>query len=128
MTAIINYGVGNLFSLTGSLKHLGIDTIVTADADEIRKADRIILPGVGAFPAAMNMLNNSGLVPLIHEQTKIKPFLGICLGMQLLFYIIFLSLSLTSIKNSSVFTFFLFSKVESKKRSPVITPSSIVCV
>ena len=62
-----------------------MENIITNKADDLRKADRIILPGVGAFPAAMNMLNNSGLVPLIHEQTKIKPFLGICLGMQLIF-------------------------------------------
>ena len=86
MTAIINYGVGNLFSLTGSLKHLGIDTVVTADADEIRKADRIILPGVGAFADAKQKLLDTGLVPVLEEEVKNgKPLLGICLGMQMLF-------------------------------------------
>ena len=86
MTAIINYGVGNLFSLTGSLKHLGIDTIVTADADEIRKADRIILPGVGAFADAKQKLLDTGLVPVLEEEVRNgKPLLGICLGMQMLF-------------------------------------------
>ena len=86
MTAIINYGVGNLFSLTGSLRHLGIDTVVTADADEIRKADRIILPGVGAFADAKQKLLDTGLVPVLEEEVKNgKPLLGICLGMQMLF-------------------------------------------
>ncbi|MBR5496502.1 MAG: imidazole glycerol phosphate synthase subunit HisH [Clostridia bacterium] len=86
MTAIINYGVGNLFSLTGSLRHLGIDTVVTADADEIRKADRIILPGVGAFADAKQKLLDTGLVPVLEEEAKNgKPLLGICLGMQMLF-------------------------------------------
>ena len=86
MTAIINYGVGNLFSLTGSLKHLGIDTVVTSDAEEIRKADRIILPGVGAFADAKQKLLDTGLVPVLNEEVKNgKPLLGICLGMQMLF-------------------------------------------
>ena len=86
MTAIINYGVGNLFSLTGSLRHLGIETVVTADADEIRKADRIILPGVGAFADAKQKLLDTGLVPVLEEEVKNgKPLLGICLGMQMLF-------------------------------------------
>ncbi len=86
MTAIINYGVGNLFSLTGSLKHLGIEAVVTADADEIRKADRIILPGVGAFADAKRKLSDTGLIPVLNEEAgNGKPLLGICLGMQLLF-------------------------------------------
>lgn len=86
MTAIINYGVGNLFSLTGSLRHLGIEAIVTADADEIRKADRIILPGVGAFADAKQKLLDTGLVPVLNEEVgNGKPLLGICLGMQMLF-------------------------------------------
>ena len=86
MTAIINYGVGNLFSLTGSLRHLGIETVVTADADEIRKADRIILPGVGAFADAKQKLLDTGLVPVLEEEVENgKPLLGICLGMQMLF-------------------------------------------
>ena len=85
MIAIIDYGAGNIFSVKNAFDYLGYECKLTNSEREIKKADRIILPGVGAFPAAMNMLNNSGLVPLIHEQTKIKPFLGICLGMQLIF-------------------------------------------
>ena len=85
MIAIIDYGVGNLFSLKSSLAHLGLDAIVTADAETIRKADRLILPGVGAFGDAMAKLEATGLVPAIQEQAKEKPLLGICLGMQLLF-------------------------------------------
>ena len=86
MIAIINYGVGNLFSLTGSLRHLGIDAVVTSDAETIRKADRIILPGVGAFADAKQKLADTGLIPVIDEEVKKgKPLLGICLGMQMLF-------------------------------------------
>ncbi len=85
MIAIIDYGAGNIFSVKNAFDYLGYECKLTSSENEIKKADGIILPGVGAFPAAMNMLNESGLVPLIHEQTKIKPFLGICLGMQLIF-------------------------------------------
>ena len=85
MIAIIDYGVGNLFSLKSSLAHLGLEAVVTADAETIRKADRLILPGVGAFGDAMAKLEATGLVPVIQEQAKEKPLLGICLGMQLLF-------------------------------------------
>ncbi len=85
MIAIIDYGVGNLFSLRSSLAHLGLEAVVTADADTIRAADRLILPGVGAFGDAMAKLNATGLVPVIREQAAQKPLLGICLGMQLLF-------------------------------------------
>ena len=85
MIAIIDYGVGNLFSLRSSLAHLGQEAQVTADADAIRKADRLILPGVGAFADAMEKLKATGLVPVIQEQAETKPLLGICLGMQLLF-------------------------------------------
>ena len=86
MIAIINYGVGNLFSLTGSLRHLGIDAVVTSDAETIRKADRIILPGVGAFADAKQKLADTGLIPVLDEEVKKgKPLLGICLGMQMLF-------------------------------------------
>lgn len=85
MIAIVDYGAGNIFSVKNALDFLGIDGKLTADADEIRSADEIILPGVGAFPSAMKMLNNSGLVEVIREQSQIKPFLGICLGMQLIF-------------------------------------------
>lgn len=86
MIAIVNYGVGNLFSLSSSVRFLGIDAMITADADEIRKADRIILPGVGAFEDAKRKLEETGLIPVIKEETASgKPLLGICLGMQMLF-------------------------------------------
>lgn len=86
MTAIINYGIGNLFSLTGSLKHLGIDAVVTSNPDEIRNAERIILPGVGAFADAKQKLVDTGLIPVLNEEVANgKPLLGICLGMQMLF-------------------------------------------
>ena len=86
MLAIIDYGVGNLFSLQCSLKKIGVDAVVTKDIEEIKNADRIILPGVGAFGDASKKLYESGLVDVITEEAKSgKPFLGICLGMQLLF-------------------------------------------
>ncbi len=86
MIAIIDYGVGNLFSLCSSLKAIGADAIVTSDADIIRSADRIILPGVGAFGDAIFKLNDTGLDKIIIEEVKRgKKLMGICLGMQLLF-------------------------------------------
>lgn len=86
MIAIIDYGVGNLFSLTASLKFLGAETIVTNKKEDIEAADRIILPGVGAFEDAIAKLKATGLVDTIVKETaKGKPLLGICLGMQLLF-------------------------------------------
>ena len=85
MIAIIDYGVGNLFSLRSSLQQLGLQAVVTADAAVIRAADRLILPGVGAFGDAMAKLTATGLVPVLKEQAEEKPLLGICLGMQLLF-------------------------------------------
>jgi len=86
MVAIIDYGVGNLFSLQCSLKKIGVEAVVTSDENVIKEADRIILPGVGAFGDAAKKLRSSGLVELITEEAKSgKPFLGICLGMQLLF-------------------------------------------
>ena len=86
MLAIIDYGVGNLFSLQCSLKKIGVEAVVTNDPQTIKNADRIILPGVGAFGDASKKLYESGLVELITEQANSgKPFLGICLGMQLLF-------------------------------------------
>ena len=85
MIAILDYGVGNLFSLRSSLQQLGLQAVVTADADVIRAADRLILPGVGAFGDAMAKLTATGLVPVLKEQAVQKPLLGICLGMQLLF-------------------------------------------
>ncbi len=86
MTAIVNYGVGNLYSLKSSLDYIGADSIITGDADEIRRCDRIILPGVGAFGDAARLLKDSGLGDVIkQEAAKGKPIMGICLGMQLLF-------------------------------------------
>ena len=85
MICIIDYGVGNLFSLKSSLAHLGLEAKVSADAADIRAADRLILPGVGAFGDAMAKLEATGLVPVIREEAAKKPLLGICLGMQLLF-------------------------------------------
>ena len=85
MIAILDYSVGNLFSLRSSLSCLGLESKLTADPGELRAADRIILPGVGAFGDAMDKLKDTGLVPLIREESQKKPLLGICLGMQLLF-------------------------------------------
>ena len=85
MIAIIDYGAGNICSVKNALDYLGFDSILTRDVSENKSADALILPGVGAFPAAMKMLVDSGLVDTIKEQAKQKPFLGICLGMQLLF-------------------------------------------
>lgn len=85
MIAIIDYGAGNIFSVKHALDYLGYENELTNDKDKIAKADAIILPGVGAFPWAMKKLEESGLVNLIKEQAQVKPFLGICLGMQMLF-------------------------------------------
>lgn len=85
MIAIVDYGVGNLFSLVSSLRHLGLTAEVTGKAEDLRAADRIVLPGVGAFGDAKAKLDATGLVPVLLEEAEKKPFLGICLGMQLLF-------------------------------------------
>ena len=85
MIAIVDYGVGNLFSLSSSLKALGLGTEITREAARLRAADRIILPGVGAFGDAKAKLDATGLVPVLREEAEKKPLLGICLGMQLLF-------------------------------------------
>lgn len=85
MIAIIDYGVGNLFSLSGSLKALGLEAEITGDPDRLQAADRIILPGVGAFGDARAKLEEAGLVPVLKKEAEKKPLLGICLGMQLLF-------------------------------------------
>ncbi len=86
MIAIIDYGVGNLFSLASSLASLGFDAVVTGDPAVIRSADRLILPGVGAFGDAADKLRETGLDDLIRDEVKKgKELLGICLGMQLLF-------------------------------------------
>ncbi len=85
MTAIVDYGVGNLFSLSSSLRFLGLETEVTRDPDRLRAAERILLPGVGAFGDAREKLEATGLIPVLLEEAERKPLLGICLGMQLLF-------------------------------------------
>ncbi len=86
MIAILDYGVGNLFSLQSSFAFIGQEAVVTADPAVIDKADRIILPGVGAFEDAAKKLSQTGIGDLLCEQAKKgKPIMGICLGMQLLF-------------------------------------------
>ena len=86
MIAVIDYGVGNLFSLLSSLNYVGLNTKLTNDIEEIKNAKGIILPGVGAFRDAIGNLEKYGLKEtLISEAKKRKPFLGICLGMQMLF-------------------------------------------
>ena len=86
MIAIVDYGVGNLFSLKSSLSMIGADAIVTRNADDLRAAEKIILPGVGAFEDAANKLRATGLDAVVIEQAWAgKPLLGICLGMQMLF-------------------------------------------
>ena len=86
MIGIIDYGVGNLFSLQASCKAIGQDVFVSGDGAELQKADRLILPGVGAFPDAVKKLNDTGMADFVREQAaKGTPLLGICLGMQLLF-------------------------------------------
>lgn len=86
MIAVIDYGVGNLFSLCSSLKSIGAQAVVTSDKELIRSADKLILPGVGAFADAAQKLRDSGLDKIIKEQAAAgKEIMGICLGMQLLF-------------------------------------------
>ncbi len=86
MTAIVDYGVGNLFGLAAGFEAVGEPCRVTGDAGEIRAAERIVLPGVGAFGDAAAKLETSGLGAVLKEQARTgKPLLGICLGMQLLF-------------------------------------------
>ena len=86
MIAVIDYGVGNLFSLCSSLKFVGADVVVTGDPEMIKKADKIILPGVGAFEDAKKKLASNKLDELIKQRAAAGvPLLGICLGMQMLF-------------------------------------------
>ncbi|MBQ8507645.1 MAG: imidazole glycerol phosphate synthase subunit HisH [Clostridia bacterium] len=86
MLAIVDYGVGNLFSLKSSFAAIGVEAVVSSDPEVIRSAERIVLPGVGAFEDAAKKLRNSGLAEVgVQEAKKGKPLLGICLGMQLLF-------------------------------------------
>ena len=86
MVGIIDYGVGNLFSLCSSFRAIGAEAFVSGDAAELAKADRLVLPGVGAFEDAAKKLRASGLDAFVKEQAAAgKPLLGICLGMQMLF-------------------------------------------
>ncbi len=86
MIAILDYGVGNLFSLRSSLEYIGQQVIITADKEEIRRADKLILPGVGAFADAAKKLRDSGLDEVLREEVaRGKELMGICHGMQLLF-------------------------------------------
>ena len=86
MVGIIDYGVGNLFSLCSSFKAIGAEAFVSGDATELARADRLVLPGVGAFEDAANKLRASGLDGFVRQQAAAgKPLLGICLGMQMLF-------------------------------------------
>ncbi|MBR5382025.1 MAG: imidazole glycerol phosphate synthase subunit HisH [Oscillospiraceae bacterium] len=86
MIGIIDYGVGNLFSLSRSLQYLGLDSVVTSDKQTLYNADRIILPGVGAFEDAAKKLRDTGLFAVVQDLAQSgRPLLGICLGMQLLF-------------------------------------------
>ena len=90
MVAIIDYGVGNLFSLRSSFAAIGAEAEVTSDPESIRRADRVILPGVGAFGDAADKLRETGLDRIVKEQAAGgKPLMGICLGMQLLFELSF---------------------------------------
>lgn len=86
MLAIIDYGVGNLFSLHSSFAAIGVEAVVTGEAETIRAADKLLLPGVGAFGDAADKLRETGLDKIVIAEAKVgKPLLGICLGMQLLF-------------------------------------------
>lgn len=84
-TAIVDYGVGNLKSVTNAMDYLGLRTVITGDPRELERADAILLPGVGAFPDAAEKLRATGLDQVLRSQAGRKPMLGICLGMQLLF-------------------------------------------
>ena len=81
----MDYGVGNLKSVTNAMDYLGLKTVITSDPKELERSDAILLPGVGAFPDAADRLRQAGLDTLLIAQAKKKPILGICLGMQLLF-------------------------------------------
>lgn len=82
--AIVDYGVGNLMSVSNAMHYLGFETKITSDATELELADSILLPGVGAFPDAADKLRGPGLDQVLIAESKKKPILGICLGMQLL--------------------------------------------
>lgn len=83
--SIVDYGLGNIANLTNALDYLGYDCVLTSDPEELKKAEIIILPGVGHFKDAMTQINTLGLRATLAELKEEKPFIGICLGMQLLF-------------------------------------------
>ena len=85
MIAIVDYGAGNLFSIANALEHLSISYQITQEPQALYESDGVLLPGVGAFPDAMAMLREKDLIPILRQMAKKKPFLGICLGMQVLF-------------------------------------------
>lgn len=85
MVALVDYGLGNIQNLKNALKYLGYEVVLTKDPKVLREASHVILPGVGHFKAAMDRLNEEGLIPVLDELRMSKPFIGICLGMQLLF-------------------------------------------
>ncbi|API88952.1 imidazole glycerol phosphate synthase, glutamine amidotransferase subunit [Marinilactibacillus sp. 15R] len=85
MIAIVDYGLGNIANLTNALEFLGYEVMVTNDQKELEKADKIILPGVGHYKDAMNRIEELKLFPVLEDLKETKPFIGICLGMQLLF-------------------------------------------
>lgn len=85
MITILDYGAGNLFSVQNALNFLGVENNISSKVEDIISADKLILPGVGAFPDAMKMLDEAGLTEVIKEQAKKKALMGICLGMQMLF-------------------------------------------
>ncbi len=84
-TAIVDYGVGNLMSVSHAMAYLGEKTVISSDSQELERADAVILPGVGAFPDAAEKLRSRGLDQVLLRQAGKKPILGICLGMQMLF-------------------------------------------
>ena len=86
MIAILDYGIGNLFSVQKAFAYLGAETVVTGGAEDVRAAERIVLPGVGAFGDCMKNLRASGMIPVLNERVKAGvPLLGICVGLQILF-------------------------------------------
>lgn len=85
MIALVDYGLGNIANLTNALEFLGYDVVLTHDTKELEQAEQIILPGVGHFKDAMNRLNQLKLIPVLSRLKEEKPFIGICLGMQLMF-------------------------------------------
>jgi glutamine amidotransferase len=85
MIAVIDYDAGNLFSVKNALDFLGFESVLARDPSDLAKADKLILPGVGAFPDAMRSLKEKGLAEAIRKEAARKPLLGICLGAQLLF-------------------------------------------